>query len=289
MIWRLAGLLVALGLLAAVVQWGVRQWWRAPSRMAAPVVEESRPAVSKACAADPTFDAAATANAASLDSAPWSVFGVPEAGWSVYAELVAKEIGTDCPPQSPVFAKALADWQQGHKLASDGQMRPDTLDAMRILWLRRRSFTAQTQGGTCPAAAVTLAGAGPHEGYKTKPIQLTPGALEAYRAMVRQARASSPEIAGDPQLLTIFSGFRAPDAEPGVGSPARARCSAHRTGNALDLYLGAAPGFAPESSADENRRFQARSAAYRWLVRNAGAFGFTPYPYEPWHWEWNEG
>ena len=42
----------------------------------------------------------------------------------------------------------------------------------------------------------------------------------------------------------------------------------------------------PESSADPNRLFQSRSAAYRWLVANAARFGFVNYPFEPWHWEW---
>jgi LAS superfamily LD-carboxypeptidase LdcB len=30
----------------------------------------------------------------------------------------------------------------------------------------------------------------------------------------------------------------------------------------------------------------ARSLEYRWLVANADRFGFLPYAYEPWHWEW---
>jgi LAS superfamily LD-carboxypeptidase LdcB len=54
----------------------------------------------------------------------------------------------------------------------------------------------------------------------------------------------------------------------------------------MDLFLGAAPGYPPESSADANRLFQSRSEIYAWLVANAGRFGFTPYPFEPWHWEW---
>jgi LAS superfamily LD-carboxypeptidase LdcB len=66
----------------------------------------------------------------------------------------------------------------------------------------------------------------------------------------------------------------------------RAACSAHRTGLALDLDVGAAPGFMVDSSADPNRLFQSRTPAYRWLVRNAVRFGFVNYVFEPWHWEW---
>ena len=66
----------------------------------------------------------------------------------------------------------------------------------------------------------------------------------------------------------------------------RATCSPHRTGYAVDLYLGQAPGFGPDSTADLSRLFLSRTAAYRWLVANAHRFGFHNYPFEPWHWEW---
>jgi len=111
--------------------------------------------------------------------------------------------------------------------------------------------------------------------------------------MVAAARADLPAMAADKRLLTIFSGFRDPveDAakcarDGDCGTISKAHCSAHRTGLAMDVYLGAAPGFVPESSADANRLFQSRSAVYRWLVANASRFGFAPYPFEPWHWEW---
>jgi LAS superfamily LD-carboxypeptidase LdcB len=54
----------------------------------------------------------------------------------------------------------------------------------------------------------------------------------------------------------------------------------------VDLVLGAAPGYAIDSSADVNRLYQTRTLAYRWLVENAGRYGFVNYPFEPWHWEW---
>jgi LAS superfamily LD-carboxypeptidase LdcB len=54
----------------------------------------------------------------------------------------------------------------------------------------------------------------------------------------------------------------------------------------MDLDLGAASGFGPDSTDDANRLFISRGAAYRWMVANAGRFGFVNYPFEPWHWEW---
>jgi hypothetical protein len=52
------------------------------------------------------------------------------------------------------------------------------------------------------------------------------------------------------------------------------------TGRAIDLYLG-------DRNASERVAHLRTLPAYRWLVRNAGRFGFYPYSREPWHWEYN--
>ena len=129
--------------------------------------------------------------------------------------------------------------------------------------------------------------------YGGKVMQLRAGALAAYEAMRSAARAEDPRIAADGRLMMLFSAYRSPqfDAarcarEGNCQGIVRASCSAHRTGLAMDLYLGAAPGFAPDSSADANRLFISRGPAYRWMVLNASRFGFVNYPFEPWHWEW---
>ncbi len=110
--------------------------------------------------------------------------------------------------------------------------------------------------------------------------------------MVAAAR-QSPVFHGDNRLFEIFSGFRSPTddaarcaAEQNCQGVVRAACSPHRTGLAMDLFLGEAPGYTPDSSADANRLYLSRTSAYRWLVRNAPRFGFVNYPFEPWHWEW---
>jgi hypothetical protein len=165
---------------------------------------------------------------------------------------------------------------------------------MRLVWLARRPFVAQSEHAGCPAPppASALVQARPEEGYESKPIQLMPQALAAWRAMVAAARAQSPAIAADRRLLAIVSGYRDPvgDAihcavDGGCGIIVRALCSAHRTGLAMDLYLGSAPGYGPASSDDVNRLYQSRSTAYLWLVANAARYGFVNYPFEPWHWE----
>ena len=267
----------------------------AQARTVPPPTVIDTPAPASPCAPAPAFSDAAAMNAASVDEAAWSVFGRPEIGWRIYAPLIAHEIATACGPEQPGFARALSDWQRRHGRPANGIMDPDTLKAMNILWLRRRPFVAANAHGDCPAPPPPsgLAVAAPSEGYLTKPIQLRAAALAAYRQMVAAARADLPSMAADPRLLTIFSGYRDPaqDAlncarDGNCGTIAKAHCSAHRTGLAMDLFLGAAPGFPPESSADANRLFQSRSDVYRWMVANAGRFGFVPYPFEPWHWEW---
>jgi hypothetical protein len=247
------------------------------------------------CGGPTARQAAAADHAASLTARDWAPWGRPERGWEIYQPLVAREIGSACEAGTPGFAEALAQWQLAHKLPADGVLTPETFEVMRVMWLRRRPFVQAFAKGVCPTAAdpAALAWADKAEGYSGKPIQLLPGVLGAYRAMVAAVREDVPEVAADRQLLTVFSGYRAPaddearcDREASCGSITRARCSAHRTGTAVDLYLGAAPGSRPESSEDFNRLYQSRSPAYRWMVVNAGRFGFVAYPFEPWHWEW---
>ena len=36
----------------------------------------------------------------------------------------------------------------------------------------------------------------------------------------------------------------------------------------------------------QTRAIQVKTLVYQWLVRNAERFGFRPYFYEPWHWEY---
>jgi len=258
--------------------------------LAGRLFETRPPEPGPGCAADPSHQAAAAANAASLDAAVVSPFGAPETGWAAYAPLIAHEIGAGCAPQAPGFAAALARWQAAHGLPATGTVDQSTLAAMGSAWLLRRPFVRAMRTGCPPSPdARTLARADPTEAFGGKTVLARPAALDAYRRMVAAARA---EIGVRPPLLTLASGYRGPDeeaarcADGSCGNPRKAHCSAHRTGLAFDLYLGAAPGSDPFSTADANRAFQAASPAYRWLVANAGRFGFTPYPFEPWHWEW---
>jgi hypothetical protein len=247
------------------------------------------------CAVGPA--AAAAADVQSLDTLAWSPLGRTETGWETYAPLIAQEIGTGCRPGSPGFASALQAWQGKHNRPATGVVDLNTFTQMKFLWQERRPFvTLSRQGCPEPPDESKLATARSDESYGGKKIELLPKALAAYRKLVTAARAELLAAASDHHLLTIFSGYRSPgyDAarcmrENNCQGLVRATCSAHRTGLAMDLYLGAAPGYGPDSSADPNRLYLSRTPVYHWLVYNGWRFGFVNYVFEPWHWEWTGG
>jgi len=241
----------------------------------------------------PGWTAAAQANSGSLRTLAWAPFGRPETGWEIYVPLIQAEIRTACPADSEGFAAAFAAWQQPRGLGDDGILTEPTFVALKAAVQTRREFVRFTSLGSCPDTPDLITAARIDEGYGGKQVWMRPKALEAYRRMVAAARAEVPEIAADPRNLTIFSGYRSPaadaarcQAEGNCDGIVRARCSAHRTGLAADMYVGQAPGYGPDSTADPNRLFMTRTPTYRWLLANAGRFGFVNYPFEPWHWEW---
>ncbi|MES2722365.1 MAG: D-alanyl-D-alanine carboxypeptidase family protein [Pseudomonadota bacterium] len=239
------------------------------------------------------WSAAAQTNANSLKTLAWSPFGRAETGWEIYVPLIQQELGAACPPNSEGFAAAYARWQARQGQPADGVFTEAGFLSMKGTVQTRRDFVRFTSTGACPETSDVIAAARPDEGYSGKQVWLRPGALNAYRRMVAAARAEVPEIAADPRNLTIFSGYRSPSsdaarcaAEGNCDGVVRARCSAHRTGLAADMYVGQAPGYGPDSSADPNRLFMTQTPTYRWLLANAPRFGFVNYPFEPWHWEW---
>jgi len=128
-----------------------------------------------------------------------------------------------------------------------------------------------------------------------KILRLTPRAAAAWHRMAAAAAAAGV-------TLLPLSGFRSIARQTTIIRRKLARgldiakilrvsavpgCSEHHTGRALDLgtpgNLGLEVTFA-------------RTAAYHWLVKHAGRFGFQlSYPrhnshginYEPWHWCWH--
>jgi hypothetical protein len=292
----LAGLAIAvivLGLIALRVTSCAPPPKVLPTPTPAPLPPPAAPPAAPTCATGPAE--AAAANAASLRTLAWAPFRRVEVGWETYVPLIAREIRTACSPTSPGFAAALANWEQAQRLPSDGILDESDFQRLTGVMETRRPFVQIVARRICPEAPSLdrLELGRPGEGYGGKQILLRPAAFDAWRRMAAAARAEDPRIAADPRNLTIFSGFRDPGADAARCSTegncqgvVRAACSAHRTGLAVDMYVGQAPGYGPDSSADPNRLYMSSTPTYRWLVANADRFGFVPYPFEPWHWEW---
>jgi len=131
----------------------------------------------------------------------------------------------------------------------------------------------------------------PH-GFEGKAVELGPATAKAYEALLANARAAGFEA----PVFDIMSAFRtdqhqakivaeAEKTHPGENNRkfvASAGGSAHRTGHAIDFYLGV-------RNQRENVSAQEKLPAYKWLKENAASFGFAPYKAEPWHWEYNPG
>ncbi len=139
------------------------------------------------------------------------------------------------------------------------------------------------------SSLVDFGGYFPSASSRSSSIKLVSAAAMALAKMVSAARS-----AGIPSpLLEPISGFRSParqlelwnQALAKYGSESAARKwvappghSTHQTGRAVDLDLGEK---VASQAADRSRN----TAAWKWLDAHASAFGFAPYPPEPWHWE----
>jgi len=239
----------------------------------------------------------ALSNGISLYSLEWTPFGATEWGWETYVPLIQQELGTGCDASSPRFARALADFQLSHALPATGIFDQATFQVFRGVWQERRPFVmARVRGEPCPEPPPLyqlgyLVESEEHADRLTRLLRRD--VLDAYRRLVAAARSELPEVAADSELLQIFSGFRDPEADAArcaaqnnCDGLRRALCSPHRTGTAVDLYVGQIVGLGVDNTSPASRLHMSRTPTYRWLVRNAGRFGFTPYVYEPWHWEW---
>lgn len=234
------------------------------------------------------FAAAAEQNSRLKLELNWAFGAKPQRGWFLYAPLIRQLLKTDSGPETSDFAAALAGWQKSAGLASTGILDQETWMKMVSLFQSRRikdrSTPAPEQLTTVPAS----------EFYDPeRPENLRCVEHRAYEAYKKLVAAASSELALNPasneKWLKIVSAFRSPayQAElrrrnPKSGRAGLAVNSPHFTGRALDLYVGGEP----VSTNDQNRAIQINTKIYQWLVKNAERFGFYPYFYEPWHWEY---
>jgi len=246
------------------------------------VTEPSNPSATKTTA----FTAAAASNATLRNELTWTFGGKQQRGWYLYDLLINKTLDSQNDTISNDFASTLATWQKKRGLSSDGVLNEDSLMAFVSQWqgnrLKDRTPATADQLLTAPSSDF-------YDPERTPELrQVERNTYEAYKRMMTAAAA---ELKLDPsdQYLKIVSAFRSREYQdelrrksPNAGSAGLAVNSPHFTGRALDLYVGGSP----VDTQDSNRAIQVNTPAYRWLVRNAERFGFRPYFYEPWHWEY---
>lgn len=239
---------------------------------------------------------AAMSNASLRTDLVWQFGSKQQRGWYLYAPLIGRTLDTEHEITSDNFAPALERWQKKAGVAPSGILEENTLYAMISEWQGRR-LKDRT-----PAQAEQLLTAPATDFYDPERLeelrQVERKTYAAYKRMIAAAVADSSlglargargELAPTEKYLKIISAFRTREYQeqlrresPHAGSAGLAVNSPHFTGRALDLYVGGEP----VETDDANRANQVQTKVYQWLVRNAERFGFRPYFYEPWHWEY---
>lgn len=243
-----------------------------------------------------TYGPAATRNAALRNDLNW-VFGrKPQRGWYLYVPLITRLVDSEHEAHTDDFAKAVELWQKKSGLLATGVLDDTTLYAMVSEWQGRR---LKDKTPASPEHLVTAPASDFFDPERVDELrQVERETYAAYKRMVAAAISDNSlklaldangQLAPTEQYLKIISSFRSREYQeklrresPHAGSAGLAVNSPHFTGRALDIYVGGEP----VETNDRNRSIQVQTPVYQWLVRNAERFGFRPYYYEPWHWEY---
>ena len=234
------------------------------------------------------FSAAAASNITFRNELSWSFGGKQQRGWYLYDLLIGKTLNSDAESVSDDFAAKLASWKKKRGLSGDGVLDEPALMALISQWQGAR---LKNRAAATPDQLITAPPSDFYDPERAPELrQLERKTYDAYKEMIAAARAD-PELklTTKGSYLKIVSAFRSPEYQeqlrkksPNAGRAGLAVNSPHFTGRALDLYVGGDP----VDTKDANRALQVKTPAYQWLVRNAERFGFRPYFYEPWHWEY---
>jgi hypothetical protein len=246
--------------------------------------------------ASSTFTEASTQNAVLRNELIWSFGSKPQQGWFLYDMLIGQTLNAPPDISTNDFANAVAAWQKQNGLNASGVLDEHSLLALVARWqgdrLKDKTPATQDQLLLAPSTDFYDPARLPELG------QVERRTYAAYKQMLAAAIAdpalrldhtAAGELAPAEKYLKIVSAFRSREYQeqlrrqsPNAGSAGLAVNSPHFTGRALDLYVGGEP----VDSKDSNRAVQVSTPVYRWLVQNARRFGFRPYFYEPWHWEY---
>jgi hypothetical protein len=231
-----------------------------------------------------TYSRAAAENARMRNSLQWIFGGKSQTGWNIYVPLISNAIGTESGPDSTEFATAVSKWQGGKGLTASGVIDRETLESFTKYWQSRRLGRAGLS-----SSDVLLSAPITEFWDSTRSPDLLQVEKETFAAYQRMFAAAVKDGITAGKFLKIISSYRSPayqealrKKEPNAGRAALAKNSPHSTGHALDIYVGGEP----VTTKDHNRLLQVQTPAYKWLVKNAEKFGFYPYFYEPWHWEY---
>jgi D-alanyl-D-alanine carboxypeptidase len=229
----------------------------------------------------------------------WAFGGKQQRGWYLYTPLITRTLETGDEATGSEFAEALSRWQAAAGLRPSGVLDGETLYRMVSTWqgarLKNKEYATPDRLLQAPASDF-------YDPTRADALrQVERETYAAYKRMVAAAAADTSlglkvtaagELAPEEKFLKIVSSFRSREHQaslraqsPNSGRAGLAVNSPHFTGRALDLYVGGEP----VETKDSNRALQVQTPAYRWLVRNAERFGFRPYYYEPWHWEYVGG
>lgn len=251
---------------------------------------------SAAKSTSPAFAEATAQNAVLRNELIWSFGSKQQHGWYLYDSLIGQTMNLPSDASTGDFASAIATWQEQKGLNANGILDQVSLMALVGQW------QASRLKDKTPAMADQLVMAPPSDFYDPSRLpelrQVERNTYAAYKQMIAAAIAdpslhlahtASNELGATEKYFKIVSAFRSREYQdqlrrqsPNAGSAGLAINSPHFTGRALDLYVGGEP----VDTKDANRAIQVNTPAYQWLVRNAARFGFRPYFYEPWHWEY---
>jgi uncharacterized protein YcbK (DUF882 family) len=262
------------------------------------LVRERRAEASETISASSAFAPAAARNAVLRAELNWLFGGKQQRGWYLYTPLINGLLNTEDDAASNDFASALARWQEKSGLEASGVLDDKSLYAMVSDWQGRR---LKDRTPARPEQLITASASDFYDPERLDELrQVERETYAAYKSMVAAAvadpslglaRSGKYQLAPTEKYLKIISAFRTREYQdklrhesPNAGSAGLAINSPHFTGRALDLYVGGEP----VETNDSNRAIQVQTAVYQWLVRNAERFGFRPYYYEPWHWEYVE-
>jgi zinc D-Ala-D-Ala carboxypeptidase len=245
--------------------------------------------------ANPVFAAAALRNIDLKQNMQWTFGGKAQRGWSIYESLLCQLLNVEA-TNGDDFAANLARWQKSEGLAANGILDDASLAAIIKKWQSNR---LKTSGYPAPEELTVAPAADFWDASRAAEMrQVERETYAAYKKMVAAAIAdkslnlatdANGNLAASEKYLKIVSAFRSREyqaklrqASPNSGRAGLAVNSPHFTGRALDIYVGGEP----VTTRDDNRALQVRTPVYKWLVKNAARFGFKPYFYEPWHWEY---